>query len=138
MRFRRPKEEENRLGIAPLVDIVFLLLIFFMVTSNFDVASGVRIKLPKVENRILDHDKNKIILVVDKSGQIYIEGQKVDLDELKENLEAFVREKGIVQVILQADKDVAHGHVVRIMDLAKTAGADSILIAAQWKADKVL
>jgi biopolymer transport protein ExbD len=138
MRFRRPKEEENRLGIAPLVDIVFLLLIFFMVTSNFDVASGVRIKLPRVENRILDHEENKIILVIDKSGQIYIEGQKVDLDELKENLEAFVREKGIVQVILQADKDVTHGHVVRIMDLAKTAGADSILIAAQWKADKVI
>ena len=138
MRFRRPREEETRLGIAPLVDIVFLLLIFFMVTSNFDVASGVRIKLPKVEKRILDHGKNKIILVIDKSGQTYLEGQKVDLDALKENLETSVREKGIIQVILQADKDVAHGHVVRIMDLAKTAGADSILIAAQWKADKII
>jgi biopolymer transport protein ExbD len=138
MRFRRPREEETRLGIAPLVDIVFLLLIFFMVTSNFDVASGVRIKLPKVEKRILDHEKNKIILVIDKSGEIYIEGQKVDLESLKENLETFVLEKGIIQVILQADKDVAHGRVVRIMDLAKTAGADSILIAAQWKADKII
>ncbi|MBN1832121.1 MAG: biopolymer transporter ExbD [Deltaproteobacteria bacterium] len=138
MRFRRPKEEETTLGIAPLVDIVFLLLIFFMVTSNFDVASGVRIMLPRVENRTLDYEKNRIILVIDKSGQIYIEGQKVDLSALKENLEIFVREKGIVQVILQADKDVPHGHVVRIMDLAKTAGADSILIAAQWKAGKII
>ena len=138
MRFRRPKEEENSLGIAPLVDIVFLLLIFFMVTSNFDVASGVRIKLPRVENRILDHEKNKIVLVIDKSGQIYIEGQKVDLNELKENLETLVSEMGILQVILQADKDVAHGRVVQIMDLAKTAGADSILIAAQWKADQII
>jgi biopolymer transport protein ExbD len=138
MRFRRPKEEETRLGIAPLVDIVFLLLIFFMVTSNFDVASGVRIKLPRVENKTLDYEKNRIVLVIDKSGQIYIEGQKVDLNTLKEKLEIFVREKGIIQVILQADKDVAHGHVVRIMDLAKTAGVDSILIAAQWKADKII
>ena len=138
MRFRRPREEETRLGIAPLVDIVFLLLIFFMVTSNFDVASGVRIKLPRVENKILDHEKNKIVLVIDKSGQTYFEGQKVDLDTLRKNLETFVREKGIIQVILQADQDVAHGHVVRIMDLAKTAGADSILIAAQWKADKII
>ena len=77
MRFRRPREEETRLGIAPLVDIVFLLLIFFMVTSNFDVASGVRIRLPRVEKRILDHEKNKIVLVLDKSGQTYLEGQKV-------------------------------------------------------------
>jgi biopolymer transport protein ExbD len=138
MRFRRPREEETRLGIAPLIDIVFLLLIFFMVTSQFDVASGVRIRLPKVERKILDHEKNKITLVIDKSGQTYFEGKKVDMETLKQDLETSVREMGIIQVILQADKDVAHGHVVRIMDLAKTAGADSILIAAQWKPDKVL
>jgi biopolymer transport protein ExbD len=138
MRFRRPREEETRLGIAPLIDIVFLLLIFFMVTSQFDVASGVRIRLPKVERKILDHEKNKITLVIDKSGQTYFEGKKVDMETLKQDLETSIREMGIIQVILQADKDVAHGHVVRIMDLAKTAGADSILIAAQWKADKVL
>jgi biopolymer transport protein ExbD len=137
MRFRRPREEETSLGIAPLIDIVFLLLIFFMVTSQFDVASGVRITLPKVERRILDHEKNRITLVIDKSGQTYFEGKKVDMETLKQDLEASVREMGIIQVILQADKDVAHGHVVRIMDLAKTAGADSILIAAQWKPDKV-
>ena len=138
MRFRRPREEETRLGIAPLIDIVFLLLIFFMVTSQFDVASGVRIRLPKVERKILDHEKNKITLVIDKSGQTYFEGKKVDMETLKQDLETSVREMGIIQVILQADKDVAHGHVVRIMDLAKTAGADSILIAAQWKPDKIL
>lgn len=133
MRFRRPREEETSLGIAPLIDIVFLLLIFFMVTSHFDVASGVRIKLPKVEKKILDHGENKIILVIDKSGQTYLEGNQVDMKTLKQSLEAFVREKVIIQVILQADKDVAHGHVVEVMDLAKTAGADSIIIAAQWK-----
>ena len=138
MRFRRPREEETRLGIAPLIDIVFLLLIFFMVTSQFDVASGVRIRLPKVERKILDHEKNKITLVIDKSGQTYFEGKKVDMETLKQDLETSVREMGIIQVILQADEDVAHGHVVRIMDLAKTAGADSILIAAQWKPEKVL
>ena len=138
MRFRRPREEETGLGIAPLIDIVFLLLIFFMVTSQFDVASGVRIRLPKVETRILDHEKNRITLVIDKSGQTYFEGKKVDMETLKQDLETSVREMGIIQVILQADRDVAHGHVVRIMDLAKTAGADSILIAAQWKADKII
>ena len=133
MRFRRPREEETRLGIAPLIDIIFLLLIFFMVTSHFDVASGVRIKLPKVDRKIFNHEENKIILVIDKSGQTYLEGNKVDMETLKQSLVTFVHEKGIIQVILQADKDVAHGRVVEIMDLAKTTGADSIIIAAQWK-----
>ncbi|MBW1921270.1 MAG: biopolymer transporter ExbD [Deltaproteobacteria bacterium] len=50
MRFKTTKKEEPSLGIAPLIDIVFLLLIFFMVTSHFDIASGVRIQLPKVRS----------------------------------------------------------------------------------------
>jgi biopolymer transport protein ExbD len=136
MRFRKPREEEIRLSIAPLIDIVFLLLIFFMVTSHFDVASGVRIRLPKVAKRILNQEKNKITLVIDKSGQTYLEGKSVDMKTLQKRLETLVHEKGIVQVILQADKDVRHGKVVQIMDLAKTAGAHSIIIADRWKPEK--
>ena len=51
MRFKRNRPEEIRLGIAPLIDIVFLLLIFFMVTAHFDVASGVQIRLPRVAQK---------------------------------------------------------------------------------------
>lgn len=136
MRFKKPREEGIRLSIAPLIDIVFLLLIFFMVTSHFDVASGVRITLPKVAKRILNHEKNKITLVIDRSGHTYLEGKRVDMETLQERLKTLVHEKGIIQVILQADKDVKHGKVVQIMDLAKTAGADSIIIAARWKPEK--
>ncbi len=55
---------------------------------------------------------------------------------LQERLKHLVNEKGVFQVILQADKDVRHGKVVQIMDLAKTAGAHSIIIAARWKPEK--
>ncbi len=136
MRFRKPREDEIRLSIAPLIDIVFLLLIFFMVTSHFDVASGVRISLPKVAKRILNQEKNRITLVIDKSGQTYIEGEKVDMKALKERLKGLVREQRIFQVVIQADKDVRHGTVVQIMDFAKTAGAHSIVIAARWKPEE--
>jgi biopolymer transport protein ExbD len=136
MRFRKPREDEIRLSIAPLIDIVFLLLIFFMVTSHFDVASGVRISLPKVAKRILNQEKNRITLVIDKSGHTYLEGKKMDMKALQEKMRKLVKEKGIFQVILQADKEVSHGKVVQIMDLAKTAGADSIIIAARWKPEK--
>ena len=136
MRFRKAQEEEPRLGIAPLIDIVFLLLIFFMVTSHFDVASGIKIRLPEVAKRFLDQENNKITLVMDKSGQTYVEGKKVDIKALQKMIETLVHEKGIVQVFLQADKDVKHGKVVQIMDLVKTAGADSIIIAARWKPEK--
>ena len=136
MRFRKPREDEIRLSIAPLIDIVFLLLIFFMVTSHFDVASGVRISLPKVAKRILNQEKNRITLVIDKSGNTYLEGKRMDMKALQDKMKKLVKEKGIFQVVLQADKDVSHGKVVQIMDLAKTAGAHSIIIAARWKPEE--
>jgi biopolymer transport protein ExbD len=135
MRFSNRREEEPRISIAPLIDIVFLLLIFFLVTSHFDIASGVRIDLPKVSKRIAEEEEdNRVTLIIDKSAQTYLEGEKIDLNSLKKRLEALIRQKGFLHLILQADKDVSHGKVVQIMDLAKNAGVQSIIIAARWKA----
>ncbi|MCJ7594059.1 MAG: biopolymer transporter ExbD [Desulfobacterales bacterium] len=129
--------EEPGLGIAPLIDIVFLLLIFFMVTSHFDVASGVRIELPKVAGTTHAQRESKVTIIIDKDGQSYLEGGKIDMKGLGERLRNLVQEKNEVHLVLQADKDSRHGVVVQAMDVAKTAGVRSIVIAAQWKAEKV-
>jgi len=136
MKFQRSKQEESTLGIAPLIDIVFLLLIFFMVTSHFDVASGVHIKLPQVSKVMFDRQDNKVTVLIDQSGQAYFEGKKVDMKTLGERLKELVQEKNTVQLILQADKETKHGAVVETMDVAKTAGVHSIVISAQWKPQK--
>ncbi|MFC1839931.1 ExbD/TolR family protein [Thermodesulfobacteriota bacterium] len=139
MRFRKKKEDEPRISIAPLVDIVFLLLIFFMVTSHYDIASGVRIKLPKVTKKAESpDDENKIVLLVDKSANIFIEGKKIDIESLKARLGEEVKKRGIIQLVLQADIDVRHGKVVEIMDYAKSAGINSIVIAARWRSKELL
>jgi biopolymer transport protein ExbD len=138
MRFRKPQEDDVRLGIAPLIDIVFLLLIFFMVTSHFDVSSGVRIQLPKVARKVFHDDTRRSVLVIDRSGKVYLKGKPVPDKSLKNVLRHLVREKKILQVVLQADKDVKHGKVVEIIDTAKSAGVRSVMIAAQWKSGKVL
>ena len=136
MKFQRTRHEEPSLGIAPLIDIVFLLLIFFMVTSHFDVASGVRIKLPQISRVIFDQQENKVTVLIDQSGQVYFEGKALDLKALGERLKELVLEEKTVQLILQADKEVKHGVVVEAMDAAKTAGVQSIVISAQWKPQK--
>ncbi len=137
MRFRKKKEDESQISIAPLIDIVFLLLIFFMVTSHYDIASGVRINLPKVAGKILNpEDENRITLIVDKTAKVYLEGKVIDHKELKKRLEIEVKEKGLLHLILQADSDVRHGNVVRIMDLAKSVGVNSIIIAARLDSDE--
>ena len=137
MRFRKPKEEEPRLGLAPLIDVVFLLLIFFMVTSHFTAASGIPIRLPKVAQKSYESDDKKISIVVDKEGRVYLADKKIDLKDIGPKLKDIVEKEGLIHLLLQADKEVKHGMVVHIMDLAKSAGVSSIIIAAQWEPKKV-
>jgi biopolymer transport protein ExbD len=137
MRFRKPKEEEPRLEIAPLIDVVFLLLIFFMVTSHFNVASGIPIRLPKVAQKAYDSDDHKIMIVIDREGRTYLEDKKIDLKDIGPRLQNIVEKEGLIHLLLKADKDVKHGMVVHVMDLAKRAGVSSIIIAAQWEPKKV-
>ena len=138
MKFRKSREEESRLGITPLIDIVFLLLIFFMLTSHFHIASGVPIRLPKITQKEQDSQGHKITLVIDSSGRIYLKGKKIDLEQLGGELESLVKKDERVHLLLEADKEVSHGRVVSVMDLAKRAGISSIIIAANWEPNKVL
>ena len=137
MRFKKTKDEEPRLGITPLIDIVFLLLIFFMVTSHFHMASGISIRLPKVTQRAFNKDSEKITLIIDREGRTYLKGDIIDLKKLATELKDLVVKEGLIHLLLKADKDVAHGKVVQVMDLAKRAGVLSIIIAADWKPEKV-
>jgi len=139
MRFRKKKDDEPNIGIAPLVDIVFLLLIFFMVTSHYDIAAGVQIKLPRVTKKTTSPGaESRIIINVDKDGNVYLDGARVDLETLKGRLAEEVKKRGMLNLILQADSDVRHGKVVEIMDIAKNAGINSIVIAARWRSDELL
>lgn len=134
MRFSRGRrEEEPRLGIAPLIDIVFLLLIFFMVTSHFDLASGVRLQLPEMSSRLTDEPRKEVTVLMDRDGNTYLEGDLVEKGELGASFRKRVQGEGLERIVLQADTDVRHGSVLRIIDLARAAGVRSVVIAAQWK-----
>jgi biopolymer transport protein ExbD len=139
MRFRKKKDDESDISIAPLVDCVFLLLIFFVVTSHYDIAAGVQIKLPKVTKKTAIPDADsRIIITVDKDGNAYLDGAKTDMKTLKSRLTEEVKNRGMLNLILQADSDVRHGRVVEIMDMAKGAGINSIVIAARWRSGELL
>ncbi len=137
MRFRKLAEEDVLLGLAPLIDIVFLLLIFFMLTSHFDVASGVLIRLPKVGEKTYEQDEKRVTVVIDSEGYPHLEGKRMELGKLRERLQEIVKRDGVVHLILQADEDARHGKVVKVMDLAKASGVRTIIIAARWAPEKV-
>ena len=138
MRFSQPKREEISLGIsiAPLIDIIFLLLIFFMLTSHFEIISGIDIRLPDISEKGRDLSDDTIVVVLDKAGNCYLQEEKVSLKDLHLRLQRMTKKQKI-RLMLQADRDVRHGLVVRIMDLANNAGVNSIVIAAQWEPERV-
>lgn len=123
---------------VPFIDCLLFLLIFFMLTTNFSVVSGLEIRLPQATRMVLDPRENSVNVLINRSGEIYLEGKKLDSRELGERLKTLVVEKKSIQLVLQADKDAKHGFVVEAMDIAKSSGIQSIVIAAQWKSDKVL
>lgn len=137
MRFTKPKDEEPRMGMAPLIDVVFLLLIFFMLTSHFDIATGISINLPKVAQKAFYKEDRKIGLTMDKAGNIYLKGERIEPGKLGPRLRGLVEKEGLIYLVLSADKDVKHGRVVQVMDIAKKAGVPSIVIAAQWDPERV-
>ena len=137
MRFKRRKEEDQMLSIVPLIDTIFFLMLFFAVTYDFDLASGVHIDMPEVTQKSVEDESNKVTLIMNKSAEIYLGGEKIDQKALEMKLQNLVKEKGALSVVLQADKDVSHGKVVQIMDIAKNAGINSIIIAARWKAEEL-
>jgi len=138
MRFSQPKKEEISLGVsmAPLIDIVFLLLIFFMLTSHIDIVPGIDIVLPEITEKGPDTLTDTMIVALDREGHHYLNKEQI---ELKELFTAFKKtaHPGKTSLILQADQEVEHGRVVKVMDLAKKAGINTIVIAAQWEPERI-
>ena len=116
--------------LTSLIDIVFLLLIYFMLTTNFMVDEGIKIKLPKA-SATSPQTQKEVTIVVDKKGRAFLENQEVPLNELfavlKERLTG--REDGLV--VIKADRSVILNEAVRVMDVAKAAGAGRLVLATE-------
>ncbi|CCQ89641.1 putative Biopolymer transport protein ExbD [Nitrospina gracilis 3/211] len=116
------------LDIAPLVDIVFLLLIFFMLTSTFIRQEGMDIELPKAESSE-SFDMKSIKIQVQENGTLMAGDKKVGFEELKTILGSAVDKDSSVPIIIEADKKTDFDMFAKILDLARLLGASNIVIA---------
>jgi biopolymer transport protein ExbD len=106
------------LSITPLVDTMLTLLIFVLLLGAFAIQPGIRVRLPEAAR---DH-------------RLYLNDDSVQLDELGARLQERLRDRPDSVVIIKADKEVLHGRVVEVMDIAKSAGAVRLAIATEPKA----
>lgn len=132
MKIRRNiKPMGGPLDVAPLVDVVFLLLIFFVLSSSFVLQPGIQVTPPRRSAETGIRDSRYIITVSqDEPPLIYFRNLRVSLDELEMHLAELAKERGEVTVVLRADSGARHGTVVQIMDKVIRAGLP-LLIATQ-------
>ena len=133
MQFKRQKRIESPPDITPMIDVVFLLLIFFMLSTTFIVHPGITIQLPKSSAEEIKKEKEEIEVNITKDGVIYVKDKEVKLEELKAIFsEAATRSRESV-VIINADERTSHGTVVSVMDSAKETGITRLAIATEPK-----
>ncbi|MGL4209751.1 MAG: ExbD/TolR family protein [Candidatus Adiutrix sp.] len=119
------------LNLTPLVDVVLLLVLFFMVTAQFAVLPGVKLLLPEVgpESRVPASERLEITLT--KTGDLFFEAQPITLGNLPLHLERTGASGDEVVILISADEEVAYGLVVKIMDALKGSGFRRIVFAAR-------
>ena len=129
MRTERRKQEEQQIDLTPMLDVVFIMLIFFIVTTSFVKEAGIEVNKPKAANQSKQKSAN-IFVAVRENGEIWLDKRRVDVERVAANIEKLLAEQPTDVVIIQADKDAKHGIVVKVMDAIKDAGIDRISIAA--------
>lgn len=135
MRFRRPAPLRPIIDIAPLVDVVFLLVIFFAVSTTFLDASGLRLELPSSSSTAAREGQELTVLLA-ADGTLSFDGETMDAEQLGQRLRAALADQEQKLVVLRADRESRHASVVSVMDVIRKAGADAMTIAAQPAPDR--
>lgn len=129
-RHRRGNLSANAtIDLTPMVDVVFLLIIFFMLTTTFiTVESGLPVDLPEAQTSVAS-PSNLPTVTINGLGEVFFGGAQVAETELAALVRQNLAETGQRTVVLRADRDVPHGQAVRVMDIIRQAGAERIAIA---------
>ena len=136
MKFPHLNKKSARFDLTPLIDVVFLLLIFFMLTTTFvNLENRVKVNLPSGDFAAAESSEN-IIVSITENNTIYLNGKLIDPLKLTENVATELTKGPEKMVVLEADKNVLHGKVIRVMDLLKKGGAEKIAIATQPAEEK--
>ena len=134
MRFQKPQAEEPEVVITPLIDVVFLLLIFFMISTTFERETEVRVELPEASGQELQTEEKVVEITIDAQGNYYVNRQALintQLETLKRAIQNAAGSGGEVQVILSADRKTPHEAVITAMDAARRAGLFNMTFATR-------
>lgn len=126
----RTEEEDAAIDMTPMLDIVFIMLIFFIVTTVFVKEAGIEVNKPEASEAFMPKNANIFIAITD-DGDVWLDKRQVAVDSVRANIERLLTEQPTDYVIIQADVKSKHGIVVKVMDQVKDAGVDKISVATR-------
>ncbi|TQV70190.1 biopolymer transporter ExbD [Exilibacterium tricleocarpae] len=123
-------EQEASVDITPMLDVVFIMLIFFIVTATFVKESGIEVDRPQATTAVVQ-EKANILIAIDAQDKVWVNRREVDLRAVRPNIERLHAENPKGTVVIQADRDSRNEVLVKVMDASRQAGVYAIAIAAQ-------
>lgn len=128
-RFSYQQEEAVQIDLTSMMDVIFIMLLFFIVTTSFVKESGIEINRPTAASAERQ-ERGNIMVAVSPDGAIWIDGRQVDLRAVRANIERLRAENPESAVVIQADRDSRSGILVQVMDQVRLAGVINVAVAA--------
>jgi len=131
-----PKKRKLIINLTSLIDVLFLLLIFFMVSSTFVKKNALKISLPEVSGESTQQNKNHIEITISKDGKIFINNIRCKKDAIKDAIQTIMKDKfhnKKAEVQFKVDKGVSYGLVIEIMGELKSLGINTIMAITKNK-----
>ena len=131
MKLRRshPVHEETGIDLAPMLDFVMNLLIFFIIAAAFVQESGIRVNKPSAKTA-KEEDRSSIFIGISAENQIWVNRERIDIRRLRTEIERLHRAKPKAAVVIQGDENARLGLMVEVMDQARLAGVADVSVAA--------
>ena len=126
----REEEEESEINITPMLDVVFIMLIFFIVTATFVKEAGIDVNRPDAATAV-KQEKANILIAISANNEVWIDRRQVDIRAVRPIIERMQAENPQGSVVIQADKESKTDTLIKVMDAARSAGVSNIAIAAQ-------
>ena len=130
MRYREKKEAIQDINISPLIDMVFILLIFFIVTTVFVEETGVDVQKPEAAAAV-NLEKNSILLAVTEKNQVVYGGAEIGVTGVRAQVKRLLQTDSSLPVIIQGDENADYGIVARVVGEAKAAGANTVSLSTR-------
>jgi biopolymer transport protein ExbD len=123
-------DEETEINLTPMLDVTFIMLIFFIVTSSFVKEAGIDVNRPGAVTAERK-ERGNILIAITEGGQVWIDRRQVDVRAVRANIERLRAENPQGSVVIQADQNSKNGILVQVMDAARQAGVFDVAIAAE-------